>query len=87
MLLSHPNTSTSILEPVTKFIFNQVSLEPTTLLNMIFLQVILKDFAKLWVNSPKHLCIRIVLLQLFKPLAKALGKDSSSSSAKVQFIG
>ena len=47
--------------------------EPVTSLKMIFLRVILKDFAKLRVSSQKHvLYIRYLngLLQLFKTLAK-----------------
>ena len=76
-MLNDPNTSTSILEPVTEFTFYQVCLEPASLLNITFLLVILKDFSKLWVNSPKHSYIRTDLSQLFKPLAKALMNDSS----------
>ena len=55
-----------------ELIFWQICrLEPATLLKIIFLQVILKDFAKLWVDSHRLvLYTRLInyLLQLFKPL-------------------
>ena len=70
--LNNPNSNFPKLVPINEFNFDQICLEPTTLLKMIFSQIIL------WVNSHKHvLYVRylIGLLQLFKTLTKGLVKD------------
>ena len=73
--LNRPSKYFRKLVPVNEFIFQLICrLEPATLLKMIFfLQVILKNFTKLLVNSHKHLLdIRYLngLWEFFQTLSK-----------------
>ena len=78
--MNNPNSSFPELVPINKFNFGQICLEPAALLKMIFLQVILKDFAKLWTKLHYRLSyVRYLmgLLQLFKTLTTVLTKNST----------
>lgn len=79
------NTIFSCIFSLHSDFFSISRLEPTILLKMTLVQVIVKDLAKLWVNLHKHLFYKRYLHGLWKLLLSL--SQEVSVSPKLQFIG